>query len=205
MNGILGEIRMFAADFEPKGWAFCKGRKLSIREYPDLYSVIGKSYGGDGKTYFMLPDFMSKAAVGAGEAPGLSKYDLGQQTGVENITLTPGQMPAHIHLFTFQPGGPGSTKATLHGARQNGDSVDPGGRLPAQDTNTGAACYASVGDVGDGLTNLNEASIQITGVTGPRLDTLTLSAFGNGRSHNNVQPSLALNYIICIRGSLPPR
>ena len=94
---ILGEIRMFAGNFAPYGWAFCQGQLLPIAQNTALFSLLGTTYGGDGRTTFALPDLRGRAPIGFGQGPGLSYKDLGQQFGTETVTLTTAQMPAHSH------------------------------------------------------------------------------------------------------------
>ena len=94
---IIGEIRMFAGNFDPKGWAFCQGQLLLIAQNQALFALLGTTYGGDGRTTFALPDLRGRAPIGFGQGPGLSYKDLGQQFGTETVTLTTAQMPAHSH------------------------------------------------------------------------------------------------------------
>ena len=94
---FLGEIRMFAGNFAPKGWAFCQGQLLLIAQNQALFALLGTTYGGDGRTTFALPDLRGRAPIGFGQGPGLSYKDLGQQFGTETVTLTTAQMPAHSH------------------------------------------------------------------------------------------------------------
>lgn len=94
---FLGEIRMFAGNFAPTGWAFCQGQLLPIAQNTALFSLLGTTYGGDGRTTFALPDLRGRVPVGFGQGPGLSYKDLGQQFGTETVTLTTAQMPAHSH------------------------------------------------------------------------------------------------------------
>ena len=96
-DSIIGEIRMFAGNFAPTGWAFCQGQLLPIAQNQALFSLLGTTYGGDGTTTFALPDLRGRAPVGFGQGPGLSYKDLGQQFGTETVTLTTAQMPAHSH------------------------------------------------------------------------------------------------------------
>lgn len=93
----LGEIRMFAINFPPVGWAFCNGGILSIRSNPDLFKVIGTFYGGDGRTTFALPNLAALAAIHWGSGPGLTPRYLGQVGGKPVVTLTSDQLPAHSH------------------------------------------------------------------------------------------------------------
>ena len=96
-EGFLGEIRMFAGNFPPRGWAFCEGQLLPISQNQSLYSILGTTYGGDGRTTFALPDFRGRAVMHAGTGPGLSPRNQGEKGGTETNTLTVAQMPGHTH------------------------------------------------------------------------------------------------------------
>ena len=93
----LGQISMFAGNFAPRGWAYCDGQLLPINSNQALFSILGTTYGGDGRTTFALPDLRGRAPIHAGQGPGLSNYQLGQRSGVEQVTLTQNQMPNHTH------------------------------------------------------------------------------------------------------------
>ncbi len=88
----IGEIRIFAGNFEPVGWMFCKGQVLAIADYDVLFNLIGTTYGGDGQTTFALPDLQGRVPVHQG--PG---YTIGQWAGAETVTLAPSQLPVHTH------------------------------------------------------------------------------------------------------------
>jgi microcystin-dependent protein len=90
---------MFAGNFAPLGWAFCDGSVLSIAENDALFTLIGTTYGGDGQTTFALPDLRGRLPINTGQGPGLSNHSLGESGGVESVTLTVNQMPAHPHAF----------------------------------------------------------------------------------------------------------
>lgn len=94
---FLGTIRLVGFNFAPVGWALCQGQPLSIAENPALFSLLGTTFGGDGVNTFNLPDLRSRVALGQGQGPGLSNYVQGQAAGVEAVTLTAGQAPAHSH------------------------------------------------------------------------------------------------------------
>jgi len=96
-NPFIGEIRIFAGNFAPAGWAFCEGQLLSIADNPELFNVIGTTYGGDGVATYALPDLRGRLPIHMGT--GLSQYILAEQAGVETVTLTTSQMPAHSHPF----------------------------------------------------------------------------------------------------------
>jgi microcystin-dependent protein len=113
----LGEVRMFAGNFAPNGWAKCEGQLLSIAENSALFSLLGTTYGGDGQTTFALPDFRGRAPIHSGQGPGLSNYFIGQQGGTESTTLTVNNLPAHNH--------------TINGVLEDGNSASPTGNFPA--------------------------------------------------------------------------
>ncbi len=94
---FVGEIRMFAGNFAPGGWAFCDGQLLAVSQNDALFSLLGTIYGGDGETTFGLPDLRGRLPIHAGSGPGLSPRQLGSRAGSENVTLTVNQMPSHSH------------------------------------------------------------------------------------------------------------
>lgn len=98
-NPYVGEIRLFAGNFAPNGWALCQGQLVSIAENETLYSLIGTTYGGDGQSTFALPDLRGRVPVHQGQAPGLSLRTMGQAGGAESVTLQPDQTPAHTHVL----------------------------------------------------------------------------------------------------------
>jgi microcystin-dependent protein len=98
MPPYIGEIRMFGGNFAPAGWEFCNGQLLPISENDTLYQLLGTTYGGDGQETFGLPNLMSRAPVHLGTGSFGTSYTLGESAGVESVTLTTGQMPAHSHV-----------------------------------------------------------------------------------------------------------
>lgn len=94
---FVGEIRMFAGNFAPRGWAFCDGQLLAVSQNDALFSLLGTIYGGDGRTTYGLPDMRGRIPIHAGSGPGLSQRRLGSKSGSEKLTLTVNQMPAHTH------------------------------------------------------------------------------------------------------------
>ena len=89
-DGMIGEVRMFAGNFAPRTWAFCEGQLLPISSYQALFSILGTTYGGDGRTTFALPDLRGRVPVGTGNGPGLSPQRLGQRSGTETSPLGKG-------------------------------------------------------------------------------------------------------------------
>ena len=96
---FVSEIRMFAGNFAPTGWAECNGQLLPISQNTALFSLLGTFYGGDGKSTFALPDLQGSAALGQGQGAGLSAYFLGQQSGSQAVTLLQTEIPIHTHLM----------------------------------------------------------------------------------------------------------
>ena len=96
---FIGEIKMVGFTFAPRGWAFCSGNLLPIAQNTALFSILGTTYGGDGRTSFGLPDLRGRSPMHAGNGPGLSSRRLGERTGAETVTLNASQMAAHAHTW----------------------------------------------------------------------------------------------------------
>jgi len=94
---FIGEIIMFGGNFAPRGWAFCDGQLLAISSHSALFSILGTTYGGDGRTTFGLPDMRGRVPIHPGNGPGLSDYRLGQKGGRELVTLSVANLPSHSH------------------------------------------------------------------------------------------------------------
>ena len=98
MNPFLAQIVMFAGNFAPRGWAFCEGQLLPIAQNQALFSLLGTTYGGDGRTTFALPDLRGRSPIQQGHGPGLSDIKLGQRGGIETKTLMITELPSHNHM-----------------------------------------------------------------------------------------------------------
>ncbi|WP_041523731.1 phage tail protein [Gilvimarinus agarilyticus] len=173
-ESFIGEIRPFAGNFAPRGWHFCNGDLLPISEYDTLFSLIGATFGGDGRTTFALPDLRGRVAMGEGQANGLTARRIGAKFGSETETLTVNQLPSHKHNFV-------ATTATA--------SIDvPNGTL-----------FAATGD--------DDIYLDAESASGmpERMTANTVGSAGGSRSHNNIMPSLATNYIISLFGIYPSR
>jgi len=96
---FVAEMRIFPFNFPPKGWAFCNGQLMPISQNTALFSLLGTTYGGDGKSTFALPDVQGSTMIQPGQGPGLSLYDLGQEGGTENVTLLVSELPSHQHTL----------------------------------------------------------------------------------------------------------
>lgn len=110
---FIGEVQWFAGNFAPRGWALCDGQLLSVASNSALFSILGTTYGGDGRTTFALPDVRGRVIIHQGQGPGLSNRYLGSKAGSESETLTANQMPAHSH--TLQASGGAATAITPTG------------------------------------------------------------------------------------------
>ena len=185
MEGMIGEIRMFAGNFAPKSWAFCSGQILSISSNTALFSILGTYYGGNGTTTFALPDLRGRMAVGQGNGPGLSPMALGQKSGVETVTLTSANMPAHTHV------GAGN----FSGSWKMPASSDSGGTTP-----TGNIIASPSNNMFDTGTDTALAASPISGSL-----TATIASNGGGYPFSVLGPYIAVNYVICQYGVYPSR
>lgn len=115
---FLAEIIMFGGNFAPRGWAFCEGQLLPIAQNTALFSLLGTTYGGDGRTTFGLPDLRGRSPIGVGQAPGLSRVVWGQKGGTEYHTLTTAETPPHNHpMWVFATEGNSSSPANAYLAK----------------------------------------------------------------------------------------
>jgi microcystin-dependent protein len=176
----LAELRLFASNFAPVGWALCAGQLLPINQNTALFSLLGTTYGGNGQTNFALPDLQGRVAVGAGQGVGLSPYGLGQQGGSETVTLIASNLPAHTHTLS----GTITQKATATA----GNTDTPYNMYPA--VLTGTSMYNNAADGSSTLGMQNN---------------LTTSVVGSNSPVNLIQPVLGLTWIIATQGIFPPR
>lgn len=201
MEGTIGEVRIFAGDFAPRSWVFCQGQLLSLSTNQAVYAILGTLYGGDGRTTFGVPDLRSRTVVGVGAGTNLSVYTPGQKIGVETVTLTANQIPAHTHIATVTPGtGSGTGDATFYANPGLGSQVNGQGAFISEDGSQQLSSYIASGT----LSALDSRSVQVTNVNIPN-PSIGLLPAGAGAGHNNIMPSIALNYIICIQGYFPSR
>jgi microcystin-dependent protein len=101
---FVAEIRIFPFNFAPKGWAFCNGQLLPLSQNTALFSLLGTTYGGDGRSTFALPNLQGSAPMHPGQGPGLSPHDLGEQGGSDTVTLLQSELPAHSHALNASNG-----------------------------------------------------------------------------------------------------
>lgn len=132
---FIAEIRIFAGNFAPRSWAFCDGQLLPISQNTALFSLIGTTYGGDGRSTMALPNLQGRAPMHPGRGPGLTARRLGQTGGVERVTLSEAQMPSHKH--------------TAIGSGDSANQRGPSGNLPAVGIGRGAAAYQNSSNLVD--------------------------------------------------------
>jgi len=153
-EGFIGEIRMFGGNFAPRGWALCDGQLLSISQNSALFSILGTTYGGDGRTTFGLPDLRGRAPVHAGTGPGLTPRRLGEKGGAETVVLSLAQLPAHNHTVQLNAD---STVATSHRPQDKLPARNAAG-TPQYGENANSAlngAAVSIGNAGGGQAHQN--------------------------------------------------
>ncbi|WP_293744401.1 phage tail protein [uncultured Pedobacter sp.] len=204
MEGTIGEIRAFAGNFAPQTWMFCHGQSLSISMYTPLYAILGTNYGGDGVNTFKLPNIASRIVVGAGQGQGLSHYSLGEVDGEEQHTLIQLEMPTHTHLTTqTNSTAAAAVDISLNGVAVDGTLPSPQGNYLAQDSSGNDSIYADPNN-SPNLVSLDSQAVQISNLTPPR-PVVTIGLAGASVPHNNIQPVLGVNYVICVEGLFPSR
>ena len=132
MDPFVAEIRIFPFNFPPKGWAWCDGQLMPISQNTALFSLLGTTYGGDGKSTFALPNMQGNAPMHPGQGPGLSLHDLGETGGSETVALLESEIPAHSHaLMASSTTGTKSVPTANSLARTSGATpyIAPGGPL----------------------------------------------------------------------------
>ncbi|KZM49024.1 tail fiber protein [Labrenzia sp. OB1] len=170
---FIAEIRIFAGNFAPRGWAFCDGQLLPISQNTALFSLIGTIYGGDGRSTTALPNLQGRAPMHPGHGPGLTSRLLGERVGGETVTLSESQIPSHTHTVraSSTSGGIDTPSTNTSFGRSGSDRV-----------------YHS-----DTSSNVVDMSYEAMAVT------------GGGQAHTNLQPYLAMNFIIALLGTYPSR
>jgi len=172
---FVAEIRIFPFNFAPIGWALCNGQLLPISQNTALFSLLGTTYGGDGKSNFALPDMQGNTPMQQGQGQGLSLRDLGEVSGEQNVTLLEPEMPAHNHNALAGSGGVANNS--------------PVNNAWASGVKGGPSLYTTSG----------------TGGNDVPMNPLALSKTGGSQPHNNMMPFLTLNFCIALQGIFPPR
>ncbi len=168
---FIAEIRIFVGNFAPRSWAFCNGQLLPVSQNTALFSLIGTTYGGDGRTTTALPNLKGRAPMHPGRDPGLTSKRLGQRGGSETISLSEAQMPNHNH--------------SAAASSEPDDDNDP-----TWLGNSGSRFSGDYAPNASAAVNMQSDILQNTGGSQP---------------HNNMQPFLAMNFIIALQGLYPSR
>jgi microcystin-dependent protein len=176
MDAYIGEIRIFCGNFAPLNWMFCEGQLLPIQQNTKLFSVIGTMYGGNGTVTFALPDLRGSVPISQGTGPGLTPRTVGEIGGTPTVALTQNEMPAHTHRALGYPH-TGSVNSPANAAWAQYATT----ARPPVTTNL----YSKTGDV--------------------KMAPGELGVAGQNLPHNNMQPYLAMRFIICVEGIFPPR
>ena len=178
-NPFLAEIRIFTGNFAPTGWAQCNGQLMPISQNTALFSLLGTTYGGDGRSTFALPNLQGASPMQAGQGPGLSLRDLGEVGGSPAVTLLQTELPSHSHGFQ---------------AFDNfGDSTSPSNNVLAK-----SRWFIS---------NANRGAVAIynTPQSQVQMSPNSTSVAGSSFPHNNQMPFLGLTFIIALQGVFPAR
>ena len=172
---FLAEVKMFGFNFPPRGWAQCDGQILPISQNQSLFSLLGTTYGGDGRTTFALPELRGRVPIHVGDSdtPGSSQHNLGQRSGAEGHELSPAEIVSHTHTLR-------GTNASPASSSPSGNRHAPGGGARTAVVPCGPA---------SNLVALNSSTVTETG----------------GAPHNNMQPYQAVNFCIATQGLFPSR
>ncbi len=170
---FIGQICMFGANFAPRGWALCDGQILPINQNTALFSLLGTTYGGNGRNTFRLPEMRARLPRHQGNGPGLTPRQIGSKVGVENVALGANQMPSHTHQ--------------LDGTTEQADAEAPGG---GGDPTGKVLADATISIYSAQTPDLN-------------FDASAIGNTGDGEEHSNIMPFLCVNFIIALTGIFP--
>ncbi len=187
---FIGTICQVGFTFCPRGYAETNGQLLAIASNTALFSLLGTTYGGDGRTTFALPDLRGRSMVHVGQGPGLSNIRPGQRGGAEQTSLNVNNLPAHNHSATSTS----NVNVTLRGTNSAGNSSTPGNNVPASKGRTDI--YSTgMADVDMGASAINASATTTT----------TVGNTGSGVSFENRSPYLGILHCIALQGIFPSR
>lgn len=178
----------------PKSWTLCSGQTLPLSQFPNVFSLIGTIYGGDGRASFQLPDLRGRVPIGAGQSPGSAAYQQGQVVGAEAHTITSEQMPAHRHsaLPSLTVGLFATTSEATTATPADGLMLAQG-QADVENATGPARLYAPA--MGKGVE-----------LSGPTISgSVDVGVAGRSEAMPLMQPSLAIHFIFCLYGLYPPR
>jgi microcystin-dependent protein len=175
---FVAEIRIFAGNFAPSGWALCNGQLMAISQNTALFSLIGTFYGGDGKSTFALPNLQGCAPMHQGQGPGLTQRVIGELGGEPAVTLIQTEIPAHSHIFNC--------------------AADVG------NTTAATADYLAIGQAGP-PNQAVKGFMYSPSALNTTMNPLAIQPAGGSQPHNNMMPYLGLTFIIALQGIFPAR
>ncbi|SFL21253.1 Microcystin-dependent protein [Paenibacillus sp. 1_12] len=176
-DAFIGEIRIFSGNYAPYGWALCNGQLMPIAQNAALFSILGTQYGGNGSNDFALPNLNGAAPMHGGSGAGLTTRHIGEKVGAESVTLTAAEMPSHTHAAqAYEIPGTSTHPSNNYWAEAPAQGRPHPQQAPIYSTNANVTMHPS-----------------------------SLSTTGGNQPHNNMQPFIALNFIICLNGIYPAR
>ena len=197
LDSFIGEIKAVCFSYAPKGWALCDGKVMNIRQNAPLFSILGSNYGGDGTLTFALPDLRGRTTIGYSLG-----HNLGYLRGHETNTLSLDQMPVHTHKSTYDnTGGSTTDSPKLKVGNDGTECIDAtvSSYINGDMSGLGTKIYRA------NSTTFTELDCISGDMSGFDNDKLKIASTGDGQSIDNMQPCLAINYIICIQGLYPSR
>ncbi|BFT32229.1 tail fiber protein [Alteromonas sp. D210916BOD_24] len=203
MEPLMAQISTFGFKFTPRGWVSADGQLVAIQQYAAVFSVVGTTYGGDGRTTFAVPDMRGRKAIGSGTGHGLPSYEVGQKPGSLAHTITISNLPPHNHSATFEPSGESMAEVQVSTANGNvkvpeaGDVLavvgDGSARNPVQQ-----AAYVKSTDAG--------TTVSLGGVdVNPGAANIQVGNTGAGEPFSTEDPGLVVNYCFALAGGFPSR
>lgn len=204
-NPIIGSMCVFSGNFAVRNWAFANGQLLSISNNTALFSLLGTTYGGDGRTSFGLPDMRGRVAIGTGQGPGLSSYRSGDKGGSELASLNISTMPSHTHLATTNITNSVEIngEAALNVNNLNGKFGAPNAvrSLSKLNNNYQTVYLAQAPSV---EMHPNSIALSLSGAVSSNATT-QIGYSGSGMGHENRSPYIVVNWIIALYGTYPSR
>ncbi|NVC95484.1 phage tail protein [Vibrio natriegens] len=195
---LLGSMCAFAGNFAPRGYTLAHGQLLSIAQNTALFSILGTTYGGDGRTTFGLPDTRGRALIGWGNGPGLTNYPLGSRGGAESVILSETQLPSHSHAASTLMSGDIDIDGVidLHAFSGKSNTKSPAGNALA-----GAKYATDTPDVAMSPDSISFSFVAENNLTA----STTVSSAGGSQSHENRMPYIAITWVIALQGIYPSR
>lgn len=191
-DAFTGEIRMFPFGYAPIGWLACSGQQVNIRDNPALYSLLSNRFGGDGRTYFNLPNLNGRIPVNAGaSSPTSQPFVFAAKVGQETVTLTQAQAPSHSHAFNAKLSGASTTGMTSVASAASG----VGASLLSRAMTSAAKTIAAYDTPPLSSADKTQLGVQVSVAYGTTTQTVA--------PHPNLQPYLVMGYYICSQGEYP--